>query len=56
MGVRVWRRKNKRKRRRRNVWMEKKKDWKNNIKNKKSKLRKAIDRFFRPLKNTIGLT
>ena len=35
---------------------KKKKDWKNNIKNKKSKLRKAIDRFFRPLKNIIGLT
>ena len=33
--------------RRRNIWMEKKlkKDWKNNIKNKKSKLRNATTIF-----------
>ena len=40
--------KNKRKRRRRNVWMEKKlkKDWKNNIKNKKSKIEKSYHNIF----------
>ena len=41
VGVRVWRRKNKRKKERKNVWMKKKKlkeEMKNNIRNKKSRL------------------
>ena len=41
VGIRVWRRKNKRKKKR-NVWM---KERKNNIKNKKSQFRNATTIF-----------
>ena len=54
VGIRVWRRNNKRKKKKRNVWMKKiKRKMKNKIKNKKSKLRNVTIIFSQYFRNKL---